>query len=379
MSAARTRVLFVQGAGVRAGAERALLARLHDLSDQDVDATVAFLARGPFRDEVRATGTRVVDLDPLPRLRHVIRTRASFAQLAGLARAQADVVEACGEKMAALAGWAARRAGRPCVFNLQDQPLREPRAAGIQAVGATSRPALTVVPSKWMRDALPRALYAHTHVVPNALVLDDLPTTPAGIRGELGWPEDAFVVGLFGRLVAWKGAEVLVRAAARLAAEHPEARFLVVGGTLFGLEPAFRARLEALIGELGLGERVALTGHREDSLALMLDCDVVCHCSQEPEPFGMVVVEAMALGRPTIATRSRGPEEVIEDGRTGLLVSPADDRALAQAIAGLIRDGARRSAIADAGRQAARRDFSSRAVAPRLAAIYHDLARTATP
>jgi glycosyl transferase family 1/glycosyl transferase family 4 len=362
------RVLFVQGAGERAGAEVALLARMRHLPEHGIEPVVAMLADGPFLEEVRGAGFPVVRLGAAPpRVRDIRRIPGTVRALAAAARTvDAAVLEGAGEKMSFFAGWAARLAGCGCVFNLQDPPRRNGASTLVQLVAATGRRDAVVVPSRWMADEFRRAWGFSPEVVPNALVTERLPTRARDVRAAAGWPEEAVVAGLFGRLVRWKGHEVFLRAAARV----PEVRFMVVGGTLYGWERDYPGRLRALAGELALGRRVSFTGHREDALELMAGCDIVCHCSTAPEPFGMVVIEAMALGRAVVATRTGGPEEIVADGRTGVLVDPEDEGALAGAVAGLAGDPALRARLGAQARAAARRDYDARRVADALAGIY---------
>jgi glycosyltransferase involved in cell wall biosynthesis len=289
-------------------------------------------------------------------------------------RFDADVIEGCGEKMSVLSGWAARAARLGSVYSLQDRPRRSLGAAAVQLAAMSGRHDAVIVPSRWMAREFRTRLGLRAMVVPNTVVLEDLPRSPADVRGEAGWAADSVVVGLFARLVAWKGAEVFLGAAARVADAHPRARFLIAGGTLYGEEPDFPGRLRRLARELGMAERVHFTGHREDVLAVMHGCDVICHCSLEPEPFGMVVIEAMAIGKPVLASRAGGPEEIVEHGRSGILVDPGDEQALAGEIAALLADPARRRALGDAGRDRARRAFSSEVTGERLAGLYRGVA-----
>ena len=127
--------------------------------------------------------------------------------------------------------------------------------------------------------------------------------------------EGEVLFGVFGRLQRWKGQDVFVEAAAEVARRHPQARFAIVGGSVFGLEPEFLEGLKRRVAELNLVDRLVFTGFRKDVAALMAACDVVCHTSRVPEPFGLVVIEAMMLGRPVIATRGGGPSEIIDSGR----------------------------------------------------------------
>jgi glycosyltransferase involved in cell wall biosynthesis len=367
--------LFAQGAGIRAGAERALLGRLRHLPDHGIEPLVAFFADGPFRAEVERSGVETVTLRPAPPLREVLRVPAAVRDLSTLARTRrVDVIEGCGEKMSVLAGWAARGAGCGAVYNLQDAPWRSGASAATQLAALGGRHDAIVVPSRWMAEAFRSRWRVTATVVPNTLVLDTLPYEPADPRALAGWGPECVVAGHFGRLVSWKGGETFLRAAATLRGDYPGLRWLVAGGTLYGAELTHAARLARITGELGIADRVHFTGHRDDAQSLMLGCDIVCHCSTRPEPFGVAVVEAMALGRAVVASRTGAPAEIIEDGHTGVLVEPRDDHALATAIAALLSDDERREALGAAARVVARTNFASEAIAYALAALYGTVA-----
>jgi glycosyltransferase involved in cell wall biosynthesis len=98
----------------------------------------------------------------------------------------------------------------------------------------------------------------------------------------------------------------------------------------------------------------------------MAACDVVCHTSRVPEPFGLVIVEAMALGRSVIATEGGGPSEIIASDEYGLLVPPGDSRALARSMLALVDDPDRRRALGENARERVRREFSIDVMASRL-------------
>jgi glycosyltransferase involved in cell wall biosynthesis len=177
-------------------------------------------------------------------------------------------------------------------------------------------------------------------------------------RDELHVGEREVLFGVFGRLQRWKGQDVFVEAAAEVARRVSHARFVIVGGSAFGLEPEFLAGLERRVAELGLSDRVLFTGFRKDVPRLMAACDVVCHTTRVAEPFGMVLIEAMMLARPVIATRGGGPSEIIGSESEGVLIDPDDPRALAAAMTDLATDDGRRRSIGAAGAARVRERFT---------------------
>jgi len=288
----------------------------------------------------------------------------------------ADVVHANGEKMAVLGRWSAHRTQRPCVAWLHDEPVRSAPAAGLAAAMLAAPRARNVVPSQWLADRFHHRLRMATTVIPLGIDLDILPTDGVDVRAVAGWDRSTTVLGHFGRLQRWKGADLFLRAAARTVARHPDARFVVVGGALYGWETEYAASLPTLAAELGISDRVYFAGHRDDALAMMRGCDVVVHSSRRGEPFGLVIVEAMALGRAVIASRSGGPEEIVAHGHTGLLVERDDVAALADAMDDLAGDPTRRAALAVAGEAAARQHHSADVMAATFADLYDEVTRT---
>jgi glycosyltransferase involved in cell wall biosynthesis len=170
----------------------------------------------------------------------------------------------------------------------------------------------------------------------------------AAVRREFGIPDDAPLVGIVGHVQEWKGQLLVADAVARARRTIPELRCLVVGG-IHKFGAAYGDRLKARIAEPDLAGHVVLTGARRDVAACLDAMDVAIHASNR-EPFGRVLLEAMATGRPVIAPREGGPVEIVADGESGLLVPPRDPDALAHAIVGLLTDPGRRAAMGRAAR-----------------------------
>jgi glycosyltransferase involved in cell wall biosynthesis len=175
------------------------------------------------------------------------------------------------------------------------------------------------------------------------------------------------VIGALGRLIARKGFADLLEAAALLAARG--CRFELHLGGSGPEEAALRAQVE----RLKLAPRVRFLGWIEDKRGFFETLDLLCVPSRE-EPFGIVVLEGLAHGRPVVATAAAGPREIIRDGIDGLLVPPASPPELAAALAGLLEDPERRAALARAGRATVSQRFALPVVAKLISAT---LARVA--
>ena len=174
------------------------------------------------------------------------------------------------------------------------------------------------------------------------------------------------LVGIVGRLFPIKNHHLFLEAAARLRASTPEVRFVVVG------DGPLRPRLEERARQPDLAGRVIFTGWRHDLSKIYADLDVLV-VSSINEGTPVSAIEAMAAGCAVVATRVGGLPDLIDDGRTGVLVTPGDPTALASAIARQLTD----QTDSERMRSAARTDVRERFMASRLVAdlqrLYLDL------
>jgi len=186
-------------------------------------------------------------------------------------------------------------------------------------------------------------------------------------RVRLGLSPAAPIVAGIGRLVPIKGFDVLVASLPKVRARVPAASVLLVGD---GPE---RRALEARARALGVSAHVCVTGAREDVVPYVVAADVVAAPSRN-EGMGRVLVEALALGVPVVATRVGGIPSVLDGGRYGVLVPPDDPAALADALIELLSDPVRRAELGQAGRARAE-EFTVEVMTTRIADVYRSLAR----
>ena len=213
---------------------------------------------------------------------------------------------------------------------------------------------------------LRRALIAAGQPAERITVVPNLVRLPPAVPAAERHPELPPVIGALGRLIARKGFADLLEAAALLAARGYPFE-LRLGGS--GPE---EAALRAQARRLGLAEQVRFPGWVEDKPGFFEPLDVFCVPSRE-EPFGIVALEGMAHRRAVVATTAAGPREIVRDGVDGLLVPPASPPALADALAALLDDPARRAALADAGRETVRARFDLPVVAKLISATLTDV------
>ena len=376
--ASPARILFVDQSGELGGAELSL----RDIAGHHAaTASVALFADGPFVRLLAAAGVRATVLPVPPAIMDLRRDGGLVASLGGawalgrlairLSRLAAgyELIYANTQKafvVGALAGLLARK---PVIWHLRDilSPAHFGRSNLTLVQALVRLPHVRVIAnSEATAQALTALAGQRVHMVTIHNGIDPRPWAPVNaaalqrLRAELGLDEGP-VIGLFGRLAAWKGQHILVRALTQL----PDAQALLVGDALFG-EQAYRSDLEAEIERSGLASRVHLAGFRSDIPALMQLCDVVVHTSTAPEPFGRVIVEAMLARRPVIASDAGGAAEIIEHGRSGLLIRPGVPQVLAEAIAALLLDPRLAAGLADMGHSRAHVRFGLDAALARI-------------
>jgi glycosyltransferase involved in cell wall biosynthesis len=180
---------------------------------------------------------------------------------------------------------------------------------------------------------------------------------------------DVEVVGMVGRIAPWKGQDVFLRAFAQ-AFPGDAVRAVIVGAPLFG-EVEYADTLLALAAQLGIADRVEFRGFRADTAAEYRAMDVFVHASTKAEPFGLVVVEAMAAGLPVVAVDGGGPAETITHGHDGLLYPLGDVDALAAALVTLRDDGPLRARIGGHALERAA-DFGPARLAREVSDVYRE-------
>jgi glycosyltransferase involved in cell wall biosynthesis len=185
-------------------------------------------------------------------------------------------------------------------------------------------------------------------------------------RAALGLPANGLVVGAVGRLEPEKGFDVLIRAVAALAGRGLDVRLVIVG------EGGDRGRLEQLAGELGVADRVRLTGWQSDVRGYFEAMDVFALSSLR-EGLPNVLLEAMALEVPAVAARVAGVPALVHDGRTGLLVEPGDLAGLTRSLHALLTNPGLRLTLSRAARRAVETRFSFPVRMQKLTRIYDEL------
>jgi glycosyltransferase involved in cell wall biosynthesis len=280
-----------------------------------------------------------------------------------LKRRQPDLVATNSLKAALYGGLAGRLAGIPVVWHLRDR------------LAADYLPAPAVRLLQLLARGIPSAVIANSRTTANTIgaasvarrtfVVHD-PVEPTGVPSRRIEPE-VRRVGLVGRIAPWKGQDLFLRAFAR-AFQHTDTEAVIVGAALFG-EHEYERGLHELVSALGLAGRVDFRGFRTDVDAELLRLDILVHASTIPEPFGMVVIEGMALGLPVVVPDRGGPSEVVSADHDGVTYRLGDVDSLAAALTRVANDADGRQRLGRAARVTAAR-FAPEQVAGEVQSVY---------
>lgn len=386
-------VLFLDHTAKLGGGEIALYHVLTNLDRESIQPIIVLGEEGPLADKLRAAG---IETCVIPLAGHVANTRKDGLGAGSLLKLRAmfsvlayavslsrfikkrgiDLVHTNSLKADLIGGVAARLAGVPVVWHVRDRIEDDYLPAAVVKVfrlGCRVMPSFIIANSmatlKTVRlpdmvnragpgDLFPfisdRAAIVHEGTLRYELV-------PKAHR-------DTVVIGLVGRISRWKGQHIFLAAAAEVLKKFPQAKFQIVGSAMFG-EEAYEREIRALAESLGIRGCVEFMGFRSDAQELIGQFDVLVHASVTGEPFGQVIIEAMVVGKPVVATRGGGVPEIVIEGVTGLLVPMGDAPAMANAICELLSDPARAEKMGNAGRERVLNHFTVDLAARRVGAV----------
>lgn len=383
------RVLFAENdVGVIGGSTRALESLVRHIDRDRFQPIVTFSRRSPnpMLPAFEALGCEVVQFGPRQRsapetprvltrfLRSVSRARIDVVRCALLVRAirrlDVDLVHANNNlRVSRWAIWAATLSRVPLVCHQRFLF----RGGLVDRLGGRLVARLLCI-SALVRDSLGDQVPVATVRV----VYD-------GVEVPADRPARTFVseeprIGIVGRLVDWKGQHLLLEAAPRVLECIPTARFVLVGGSPADGNDGYERRLRKLARDLDIVEAVDFEGSVLDVERRMREeLDVVVHASTLPEPFGLVVAEAMAAACPVIAGDVGAPREIIEDGRSGLLFRAGDAEDLAAKILRALTEPGLAERLSEGAWRRVTERFDVRRTAAEVMEIWAELLETEEP
>lgn len=382
-------VLLVHHSGVLGGAEFSMLELAEALKRSGTRLTAALPKNGPLADLCERRGITVqrVPIAPLRRtvnpfviIRFLWRLAITNLLLADVAkRGQFDVIH-CDGATACLHSLAATTLTRtPMIWHERDL-TRHPAVFSFILFFTTK----IIAPSQAVADNLSRQLggLPDVNVIPNGVDPDKFnlsaSPTPLPSRSDLNLPNDGPLILCPAQFAPWKRHDAFIAAAKRVERQSPAARFLLAGDDTLPDRRDYVQKLKAIVRQSSIADKVAFTGFVEDMPALLRHCACVVLPS-DAEPFGRVVIEGMAAGKPVIATAAGGPLEIIDDGENGLLTAPGDAEAMATAILRVLNDPDLARRLGENGARSVRDRYSLTLVADRVTAIQREAAACEPP
>ena len=391
-------ILYVDHTAKLGGGEIALLNLVTALDPTKYRPLVVLAEDGPLVEKLRAAGieTEILPLDTSLRETRKetlgagtllkgkpLKTLWAYSRrLAKFAKAQkADLIHTNSLKSDIYGGVAGRLAGIPVLWHIRDS-INGDYLPGVAASGF-----------RFLSHLLPQAVVANSHstlrqlwpsraksgavvysgvpieVVHDGYVEEEVAAQTLDDSGAWNRPP---VVALIGRIAEWKGQHVFLRAAAAARHRFPDARYWIVGAPLFG-EYEYERSLHEMTDQLGMTDRVEFLGFRDDVAKLMPQIDIIVHASTLGEPFGQVVIEGMAAGKPLVATDGGALPEIVIPGETGYLVTMGSAEEMALALERLLAAPAQARAMGQAGRRRVEGLFTIRHTARKMESVYDAL------
>lgn len=362
----RARIAYIEHHGdIVGGGQFSLLLLMRHLRRFEAVCWCGFA--GSMSDAVRAASDIPLYITPMPPL-SPRRFFAVGAALWNMRRAveqqRIDLLHANGSRSMFYAGLVGFLTGVPVVWHVRIA-LADGYWDRFLALWARRIVAISAA----VRDRFTTGIRSKVQIVHNGVEVDSFASADPSYWREQ-WGEGP-IVGMVAQLIPWKRPEDFIDAMAQLARSWPTARFVLVGD-----EPAgaghYAAQLRARATAAGLADRLFFTGFCPDIAPVFAALDIAVLCSRD-EPFGRVLIEAMAAGKPVVATRGGGVPEIVVEGETGFMVAVADVAALARAVEKLLADPPMAQAMGRAGQQRARAYFSVRAHVEKIESLYGEI------
>ncbi|WP_256360413.1 glycosyltransferase family 4 protein [Methylomonas koyamae] len=231
--------------------------------------------------------------------------------------------------------------------------------------------------SNWVADRMRELLGipdAKMQVVYDGINLDQLDLNADGrlFRQKYHIPEDAYVVGLVGLLIPWKGQDLFIDAAKILKEKIPNLKMPIIGGTPDDCIE-YENRLRERVTTEDLESTIVFTGHTDKMEAVYNGLDIVVSASTDPEPLGTVVIESMAMGRPVVGPNHGGAAEMLEERTTGLLFKAKDHRDFCDAVLRVFNDNSLADQLGKNAKQKAFEMFAIKSHTKKVQMIYREI------
>jgi glycosyltransferase involved in cell wall biosynthesis len=366
--------MLFTGSFVHGGSERQFVEALRHIRGSKYEIEVGCLSRrGPFVRDIEAMGVPIHEF-PITSLRKPSTVWHFLRLVKFLRRKRIELLHAFEFYSDVFAVPAARCAGVAAIASRRSLADTVPRPWLSRLACALAHRVVANSEAACCAAGLNDSSKDHIDVIHNAISPENylVSISREQLRKELVLPPDALITGMVAALRAEKGHRTFLRAAAMVARQMPEARFVVVGD---GPE---RRQLEQLASELDIPARVLFAGDQRNVPQWLAAMDLAVLAS-DTESFPNAVLEAMAAGRAVVCTDVGGVPELVDDGVTGYLVPPSNAEAMSTRIVELLRNPALRRAMGDAGRAKVLRQFTPEQMRNKLEAVYDLVLREHRP
>jgi glycosyltransferase involved in cell wall biosynthesis len=341
---AKARIAFTSHTGKVSGAERVLLDILRGLDRDRYEPFVICPADGDLRVAVAAADVPWIEIPPLSArftlhpvrlIRYAVSVLRSVHQVRKkILDLDPDLIHANSPRAGIVVTLATAGTSRTVIWHLHDILPVHPVSVAVRLLGYLSRRTRFIAVSDATANAFRGRLRLQNRMrtIHNGIDLSRFPRKePAGsaLKRMLGIPEESFLVCAVGQICARKGLRELVQAFTQSCASAPSLHLAIVGRVVFEHEKPYEEKLRHFVTAAKMSDRVHFTGEMRDAAAVLRGADLLVLNSLE-EPFGLVLVEAMASGTPVLAARVGGIPEIVTDAVNGWLVEKGD-------VAGLSR------------------------------------------
>jgi glycosyltransferase involved in cell wall biosynthesis len=391
----KPKVLFLNSCINGGGAGRSLVAFLKH-AYQDIDPVVVMPEPGVMASELCEMSRIIYVPEFVERIHHgpykwvhnlgwawldfasaVYATACSMSKIVEVAKQEKPDLIYCNHMLAKPVGaWVGSQLKIPVVFHARNVHVHGVGRRFYSFLGRREWTKRIICNSQASAKEFQMFSAPKVEVVSNAVDLErfDRNEIAGRLRYEFDLPVDAQVVGYLGRILPKKGIDILLQAFRHIRSRFPKAVLALVGDNDGGLHTNLRAEYEEKIRAWGMEGQVLFVGFKEDIRPYLVDFDCLVLPSIEPESFGRTLIEAMALGIPAVATRLGGTVEVIQDGKSGLIVEPGDSLELAGALSLLLSEPHLRREMGKAGRESVENSFSAKRQAEKITRILYDVA-----
>ncbi|HEX4029452.1 MAG TPA: glycosyltransferase family 4 protein [Terracidiphilus sp.] len=383
----KIRILYINHTGQVSGAERVLIDTLRVLDRKHYEPIVMCPLQGNLVEEIFATGAEWL---PIPSIRarfswrpdRVLRSLASILSAVWILRKQIralgpDLIHANSVRAGLVASLAATGTRTPVIWHVHDTLPQHPLSTALRMFVLIARNTQLIAVSRQTARCFvghfPLAAKAHT--IHNGVDLSRFTAERSErrtYRDELGIAQEEFLVCAVGQICARKGLLELLDAFRQVHSQAPRMHLAIVGRVVFRHEEDYLQALHEAAKSWAIEDRVHFCGERRNVSAVLHGSDLLVLSSRD-EPFGLVLIEAMACGTPVLATRVGGIPEIVVDAENGWLVEPGNTPALAAKLLELSRCGSALRQTVEQAQRATCPKFSLEQYKTKLAALYTEL------